>query len=108
MNHMVKPVMGWLSWNMYGENIHENLIKEMADAMVDSGMRDCGYEYVIIDDCWSVKEGRDDQGRLVPDPNKFPSGMKALADYVHSKGLKLGIYSDACRVTCAGWPGSYG
>lgn len=107
-NQIRKPPMGWLSWNMYAENIHEDLIRAMADAMVESGMKDCGYEYIIIDDCWSVREGRDEQGHLVPDPKKFPSGMKALADYVHSKGLKLGIYSDACRVTCAGWPGSYG
>lgn len=100
--------MGWNSWNMFGSSIHESLIRETADAMVTSGLKDCGYEYIVIDDCWSQKDGRDQHGNLVPDPTKFPSGMKALADFVHSRGLKIGIYSDAAELTCAGYIGSYG
>ncbi|MBQ5837088.1 MAG: glycoside hydrolase family 27 protein, partial [Clostridia bacterium] len=76
------------------------------DAMVESGMLDAGYEYLVIDDCWSEKK-RDENGRLVADPNKFPNGMKAVADYVHSKGLKFGMYSCAGSFTCAGFPGSF-
>ncbi len=101
-----KPPMGWNSWNTFGKNIHENLIFEIADAMVEKGYRDAGYEYVVIDDCWSLKE-RDPSGNLVPDPEKFPNGMKAVADYVHSKGLKFGMYSCAGILTCAGYPSSY-
>ncbi|MBP3468700.1 MAG: alpha-galactosidase, partial [Lachnospiraceae bacterium] len=71
------PPMGWNSWNTYGENISEELIREMADAMVESGMRDAGYEYLVIDDCWSLRE-RDKDGNLVADPAKFPNGMKAV------------------------------
>jgi len=100
------PPMGWNSWNHFGCNVSEQLIKQTADAMVASGMRDAGYEYIIIDDCWQGK--RDSLGRIHPDPDRFPSGMKALANYVHSKGLKLGIYSDAGARTCAGYPGSRG
>ena len=81
----------------------KKLIKEMADAMVTSGMKDAGYEYVVIDDCWQVS--RNAEGNIVPDPQRFPSGMKALADYVHSKGLKFGLYSDAGTATCGGLPG---
>ena len=101
-----KPPMGWNSWNTFGCNIDESLIKETADAMVESGMLDAGYEYLVIDDCWSKKK-RDENGRLVADPVKFPSGMKAVADYVHSKGLKFGMYSCAGTYTCAGFPGSF-
>lgn len=101
------PPMGWNSWNTFGENIHEDLIKETADAMVASGMRDAGYEYLVIDDCWSLRE-RDKDGSLVADPAKFPNGMKAVADYVHSKGLKFGMYSCCGVKTCAGYPGSWG
>ncbi|MGC8824327.1 MAG: glycoside hydrolase family 27 protein [Bacteroidales bacterium] len=100
------PPMGWNSWNRFGCNINEQIIREMADAMVSSGMRDVGYTYINIDDCW--QGGRDSLGFLYPDPKRFPSGMKALADYVHSKGLKLGIYSDAGWKTCGGYPGSRG
>ena len=105
---MVKltPPMGWNSWNTFGENISEKLIMETADIMVQSGLLECGYDYLVIDDCWSLRE-RDAQGRLVPDPAKFPNGMKAVADYVHSKGLKFGMYSCAGTLTCAGYPGSY-
>ena len=101
------PPMGWNSWNTFGENIHEDLIKETADAMVATGMRDAGYEYLVIDDCWSLRE-RDKDGNLVADPAKFPNGMKAVADYVHSKGLKFGMYSCCGVKTCAGYPGSWG
>ena len=100
------PPMGWNSWNTFGENINEKMIFETADVMAESGLRDKGYEYLVIDDCWSLRE-RDENGRLVPDPGKFPHGMKAVADYVHSKGLKFGMYSCAGNMTCAGYPGSY-
>jgi len=100
------PPMGWNSWNHFGCDVTEDLIRETADAMVTSGMRDAGYLYVNIDDCWHGE--RDEDGFIRPDPNRFPSGMKALADYAHSKGLKLGIYSDAGWETCAGRPGSRG
>ncbi len=100
------PPMGWNSWNKFGCNVNETLIKEMADAMVSSGMRDAGYKYIIIDDCWQI--GRDKNGNIIPDPKRFPSGIKALADYIHSKGLKFGIYSDAGTATCQGRPGSRG
>ena len=105
---MVKltPPMGWNSWNTFGENISEQLIMETADAMVDEGLLEKGYEYLVIDDCWSLRE-RDENGRLVADPEKFPHGMKAVADYVHSKGLKFGMYSCAGNLTCAGYPGSF-
>ena len=78
------PPMGWNSWNRFGCDVSETLIRETADAMVSSGMRDAGYEYVVIDDCWQVD--RDAEGEIVVDPERFPSGMKALADYVHEKG----------------------
>lgn len=100
------PPMGWNSWNTFTWNINEELIKETADIMVSSGLKDAGYEYVVIDDCWSLKQ-RDENGRLVPDPEKFPNGMKAVADYVHSKGLKFGMYSCDGTHTCAGYPGSF-
>lgn len=100
------PPMGWNSWNTFGCRIDEALIRHMADVMVESGMRDAGYRYVNIDDCWQGE--RDDNGFIQPDSARFPSGIKALADYVHGKGLKLGIYSDAGDKTCAGYPGSQG
>ena len=100
------PPMGWNSWNKFACNVSEDLVKSAADAMVSSGMKDAGYQYVIIDDCWQVS--RDAAGNIVVDAKKFPSGIKALADYVHSKGLKFGIYSDAGTKTCAGRPGSRG
>ncbi len=100
------PQMGWNSWNTFGCEVNETLIREMADAMVESGMKDAGYEYINIDDCWHGE--RDPQGNIQPDPKNFPSGIKALADYVHKKGLKLGLYSDAGNTTCAGRPGSRG
>ena len=100
------PQMGWNSWNTFGCNVDEKMIRQMADAMVASGMKDAGYEYINIDDCWHGT--RDADGNIRPDPKTFPSGMKALADYVHARGLKLGIYSDAGNTTCAGRPGSRG
>ena len=102
------PPMGWNSWNMFGDKIDEASLRETADALVSLGFKDCGYDYLVIDDCWSVKTGRDSHGDLLPDPAKFPSGLKAMVDYVHGKGLKIGIYSDAAERTCAGYPGSYG
>ena len=101
-----RPPMGWNSWNTFGSNISEELIFSMADAMVADGYLAAGYEYLVIDDCWSLME-RSADGHLVPDPAKFPHGMKAVADYVHSKGLKFGMYSCAGVRTCAGYPGSY-
>jgi len=98
------PPMGWNSWNKFGCNVSDKLIREMADAMISSGMQAAGYQYVNIDDCWQVS--RDTQGTIVADPARFPSGINALADYVHSKGLKLGIYTDAGTGTCEKRPGS--
>ncbi len=100
------PPMGWNSWNKFACNVSEQLIRETADALVASGMRDAGYVYLNIDDCWHGQ--RDVLGAIFPDKERFPSGMKALADYVHSKGLRLGIYSDAGWKTCGGRPGSRG
>ncbi len=100
------PPMGWNSWNRFACDINENLIKEVADAMVESGMKDAGYLYINLDDCWHGE--RDSLGFIHADPERFPSGIKALADYIHSKGLKIGIYSCAGYKTCGGRPGSRG
>jgi alpha-galactosidase len=100
------PPMGWNSWNKFACNVSEKLIMQMADEMVSSGMQDAGYEYVVIDDCWQVD--RDENGEIVVDKDRFPHGMKYVADYVHSKGLKFGIYSCAGSKTCAGRPGGRG
>ncbi len=99
------PPMGWNSWNKFGCKIDENLIHETADAMVKSGMKAAGYQYINIDDCWMAKT-RDAKGNLQPDPTRFEHGIKALADYVHSKGLRLGIYSSAGTATCENFPAS--
>ncbi|XP_033631503.1 alpha-N-acetylgalactosaminidase-like isoform X2 [Asterias rubens] len=111
------PPMGWLTWERFHCNqnckknpktcISENLMMDMADRMAADGYRDAGYEYVNLDDCWSAKE-RDAEGRLQGDLERFPSGMKALADYIHSRGLKFGIYGDYGTKTCSGFPGSWG
>lgn len=101
-----RPPMGWMTWNLFQGKISEQLIRETADAMVEGGFRDAGYEYIFIDDLW--QGGRDRFNNIIADPEKFPSGIKALADYVHSKGLKLGIYSDAAQLTCGGWTASLG
>jgi alpha-galactosidase len=100
------PPMGWNSWNKFGCNVSESLIRGAADAMARSGMKAAGYQYVVIDDCWQIS--RDKDGNIQADPERFASGVKALADYVHSLGLKFGIYSDAGTKTCAGRPGSRG
>ncbi|HEU4696674.1 MAG TPA: glycoside hydrolase family 27 protein [Sphingomicrobium sp.] len=100
------PPMGWNSWNKFACDVNEKIVRATADAMVSSGMRDAGYQYVVIDDCWQGP--RDANGFITADTQRFPSGIKALADYVHSRGLKFGIYSDAGRLTCGGRPGSQG
>ncbi|WP_309114214.1 cellulose binding domain-containing protein [Saccharothrix sp.] len=100
------PPMGWNSWNTFGCNINETLIRQMADAMVSSGMREVGYQYVVVDDCW-MNPNRDAAGNLQGDPTRFPSGMKALGDYIHSKGLKFGIYQAPLDKTCAQYFNSY-
>lgn len=99
------PPMGWNSWNTFGDEFNEKTIKEIADAMVSSGLKDAGYEYVLIDDAWQTMD-RDAEGRLQAHPEKFPSGMKALSDYIHSLGLKFGIYSCSGPLTCCSRPGS--
>ncbi|MGH7584252.1 MAG: glycoside hydrolase family 27 protein [Gemmatimonadales bacterium] len=99
------PPMGWNSWNKFACTIDEQLIEQTADAMVKSGMRDAGYKYVNIDDCWMAKT-RDAHGNLQSDPVHFPHGINGVADYVHSKGLKLGVYSSAGTKTCQGLPAS--
>ncbi|WP_422448717.1 NPCBM/NEW2 domain-containing protein [Thermoanaerobacterium sp. DL9XJH110] len=101
------PPMGWNSWNKFHCNINEELILQTADAMVESGMKDAGYIYVNIDDCW-MAPARDANGDLQADPVRFPHGIKYIADYVHSKGLKLGIYSSNGTKTCQGLPASLG
>lgn len=101
-----RPPMGWNSWNTFGANIDDALIRKTADLLAEKGYREAGYEYLVIDDCWSLRE-RGADGALVPDPEKFPHGMKDLADYVHGKGLKFGMYSCAGVRTCAGYPSSY-
>lgn len=100
------PPMGWNSWNKFDCDINEQKIRQIADAMINSGMKSAGYEYIIIDDCWHGE--RDSLGFITANKQYFPSGIKALADYVHSKGLKFGIYSSAGFQTCAGRPGSRG
>lgn len=99
-----RPPMGWMSWNLLSDNPNEKDVKEMADAMVESGMVKAGYEYIFLDDCW--QGGRDSRNNIIADEKKFPSGIKALADYLHSKDMKLGIYSDAAQLTCALYTGS--
>lgn len=101
------PPMGWNSWNKFAcAGLNEKVVRDTADQMAGNGMKDAGYQYVVIDDCWQVS--RDKAGNIVADATKFPSGIKALADYIHSKGLKFGIYSDAGMMTCAKRPGSIG
>lgn len=101
------PPMGFNTWNTFGEKINETVIKETADAMVSTGLKDAGYEYLVIDDCWSERERDPETGKIIPDHIKFPNGMKAVSDYVHSKGLKFGMYSCAGTRTCADYPGSF-
>jgi alpha-galactosidase len=101
------PPMGWNSWNTFAGNINEVVVRETAQAMITNGMRDAGYTYIVIDDTWSLRE-RDAEGNLVADPVKFPSGMKALGDWLQANGFKFGIYSCAGTQTCGGYPGSWG
>ena len=103
---LTTPPMGWNSWNTFGTNISDELIRETARIMKEKGYLEAGYQYIVIDDCWSLRE-RDERGYLVPDPAKFPHGMKALADYVHSLGFRFGMYSGAGVQTCGGYPASY-
>ncbi len=100
------PPLGWNSWNTFANNISDSLIRESAQALVDSGLKDAGYEYIVIDDCWALRQ-RDENGRLVPDPEKFPEGIRPVADYIHSLGLKFGMYTCVGERTCADFPGSY-
>lgn len=100
------PPMGWSSWNTFACNIDESLIREIADVMVEKGLLEAGYQYVNMDDCWHGE--RDADGFIQANAERFPNGIAPLADYVHSKGLKLGIYSDAGSETCGGKPGSQG
>jgi alpha-galactosidase len=100
------PPMGWNTWNKFGCNVSDELVRGMADAMVKSGMKDAGYQYIVIDDCWQVS--RDAGANIVADPQRFPNGIKPLADYVHSLGLKFGIYSDAGALTCQERPAGLG
>ncbi|GAW12515.1 hypothetical protein ANO14919_018850 [Xylariales sp. No.14919] len=103
------PALGWNSWNAYHCDINETLILDAAKAMVEFGFKDAGYEYVNLDDCWSVKSGRDSETlQLVPDPARFPNGISGLADQIHDLGFKIGIYSSAGTATCAGYPASIG
>ncbi|MDQ6903090.1 MAG: glycoside hydrolase family 27 protein, partial [Bacteroidota bacterium] len=102
------PPMGWNSWNTFQTNISDTLVKGIADVMVSSGMKDAGYTYLVLDDGWMTMERDSVTGNLVPDPKKFPNGMKVLIDYVHSKGLKFGLYNCAGTKTCAGYPGTRG
>src|SRR6202789_1945890 len=96
------PPLGWNSWNKFACNVNEQMIESMADAVVKSGMKDAGYQYVNIDDCWQVS--RDAKGNIVADPQRFPHGMKAVGDYIHALGLRVGVYSDAGSKTCRGRP----
>jgi alpha-galactosidase len=101
------PPMGWNSWNTFQTNINEKMVMEIADSMVSSGMKDAGFTYIVLDDGWMAME-RNSNGDLVPDPKKFPNGIKVVADYVHAKGLKFGLYNCAGTKTCAGYPGTRG
>ena len=101
------PPLGWNTWNTFGKDIDEQLVLQSVDKFVELGLRDAGYQYVVIDDCWSLRERDPKTHELVPDPAKFPRGMKFIADYVHSRGLKFGMYSCAGARTCADYPGSF-
>ena len=100
------PPLGWNTWNTFGPDVSDSLLRETADFLVDAGLAEAGYRYVVIDDGWSEKV-RDSAGRLVPDRKKFPNGIKPVIDYIHSKGLKFGIYSCCGNLTCGAYPGSY-
>lgn len=101
------PPMGFNTWNTFGENISDAMIRETADAMVEKGLAKAGYNYLVIDDCWSERQRDPISGKIIADHIKFPNGMRAVSDYVHAKGLKFGMYSCAGTRTCAGYPGSF-
>src|SRR3954453_9783637 len=103
------PPMGFNNWNstQCKADFNETMIKGIADIFVSKGLKDAGYTYVNIDDCWALPS-RNSAGNLVPDPARFPGGIKALADYVHAKGLKFGIYTSAGTKTCQNRPGTFG
>ncbi len=98
--------MGWNSWNAFMGSINEKLIREIADTMVSKGFKDAGYEYLVLDDFWMAPM-RDNDGRFVPDKDKFPNGLQPVIDYVHGKGLKFGLYSCSGMLTCGSRPGSF-
>ena len=102
-----KPPMGFNTWNTFAENISDEMIRQTADAMVEKGLLAAGYEYLVIDDCWSERQRDAETDKIIPDAKKFPNGMKAVSDYVHEKGLKFGMYSCAGVRTCADYPGSF-
>ncbi|HTM93697.1 MAG TPA: glycoside hydrolase family 27 protein [Flavisolibacter sp.] len=102
------PPMGWNSWNTFQTNINEQLVRDIADIMVSSGMKDAGYTYLVLDDGWMAMERDAKSGDLIPDPKKFPNGLQTVIDYVHAKGLKFGLYNCAGTKTCAGYPGTRG
>lgn len=102
------PPMGWNSWNAFQTTINEKLVMQTADLMVANGMKEAGYSYIVLDDGWMERERDSITGQLIPDRKKFPNGMKALVDYVHSRGLKFGLYNDCGMKTCAGYPGARG
>jgi alpha-galactosidase len=104
-NGFTLPQLGWNSWNHFACSVTEQDVKDTADAFVKHGLKDAGYEYINVDDCWMAMN-RTKDGKLVADPVRFPGGMKNLAQYVHSKGLKFGLYSARCSLTCQGRPGS--
>ncbi len=101
-----KPPMGWNSWNTFAKNVSAELLMESADALVNTGLAELGYNYIVVDDFWMAHE-RDENGRLTPDPEKFPDGIKPVIDYIHSKGLKFGLYSCAGMLTCGSMPASF-
>jgi alpha-galactosidase len=100
------PPMGWNSYNKFGGNVTEAQVKAIADAFVSQGLKAAGYEFIVVDYCWA-QQSRDAAGHMVPVASKFPSGMASLGDYIHSKGLKFGMYQSPTKVTCCGEPGSY-
>ena len=102
-----RPPMGWNTWNTFGSKISDKLVRESADRFVSLGLKKAGYQYVVIDDCWSEKTRDPKTDRLVANPKLFPHGMKDLADYIHGKGLKFGMYSCNGQRTCADFPGSF-
>jgi alpha-galactosidase len=104
INIQKTPIMGWNSWNKFNCFINENLIKETAKKFIETGLSSVGYKYINLDDCWM--SNRRVNGRLVGNHTTFPSGMKSLGEYIHSLGLKFGIYSSAGTVTCEGLPAS--